>query len=97
MYALKIRPIAESDVAHSRDWYEERRDGLGDDFVEAFNELCQRICADPQLFAVAERNVRRGKLRRFPYVVYYRVVDQAIEILAVLHGSRDPRTWKRHS
>ena len=37
------------------------------------------------------RDVRRGKLRRFPYVVYYRVLTDRIEVIGILHGSRDPR------
>jgi plasmid stabilization system protein ParE len=33
-------------------------------------------------------------VKRFPYVVYYRVHPDRIEVIAVLHGSRHPRTWR---
>ena len=52
------------------------------------------IEAMPELYVVALENIRRGKLRRFPYLVYYRVLADRVEVVAVLHGSRDPREWK---
>ena len=32
-------------------------------------------------------------MRRFPYSVFYAVKNDAVHILAVQHGHRDPRTW----
>jgi len=37
---------------------------------------------------------RRGRLRRFPYVVYYELAGDDILVLAVWHGRRDPEGWK---
>ena len=48
----------------------------------------------PELYAVTFRGVRPAKLRRFPYVMYYRMLADRIEVLAVLHGSRNPRVWQ---
>lgn len=48
----------------------------------------------PELYAPTFQSVRPAKLRRFPYVVYYRVLPDRIEVLAILHGSRDPRVWQ---
>jgi plasmid stabilization system protein ParE len=38
--------------------------------------------------------MRRTKLHRFPYVVYYRTLADLIEVIGVLHGSRDPQIWQ---
>ncbi|MGH7355643.1 MAG: hypothetical protein ACRELS_13840 [Candidatus Rokuibacteriota bacterium] len=35
---------------------------------------------------------RRAILRRFPYVLWYRVSDKSLVVLACVHGSRDPRS-----
>ena len=48
----------------------------------------------PEMYALAVHNVRRGKLRRFPYLIYYRILLDRIEVIAVLHGSRHPRVWQ---
>ena len=94
---LVVRPEAEADIVFSRDWYNRRRDGLGQDFVNSISELLTRIQATPDIFATSFRNCRRAKPRRFPHVVYFRLLDDRIEVLAVLHASRDPRAWQRRT
>jgi plasmid stabilization system protein ParE len=89
-----FRPEAEADVLETRDWYEQQQHGLGDSFRDSLDQIVVRIQTMPQMYAVVFRDVRRGKLRRFPYVIYYRVLPNRIEVIAVLHGSRDPRLWQ---
>jgi plasmid stabilization system protein ParE len=45
-------------------------------------------------FPAVSREIRRALLQTFPYAVYFRVTDDAVIILAVLHLRRDPRTWR---
>jgi toxin ParE1/3/4 len=89
-----VRPDAQADALAARDWYEGQRAGLGDVFAQAVDQLLTRIGEMPELFAVVLRNVRRGKLRRFPYVVYYRVLADRVEVIAIMHGSRSPHEWQ---
>jgi plasmid stabilization system protein ParE len=46
------------------------------------------------MYGVVWRNVRAARLRKFTYVVYYRVHDDRVEVLAVMHGSRDASAWQ---
>jgi toxin ParE1/3/4 len=32
-------------------------------------------------------------LRRFPYIVAYRIAEHRVEVLAVAHGHRKPGYW----
>jgi plasmid stabilization system protein ParE len=41
--------------------------------------------------------VRRALLHRFPYAIYFRVTEESVVILAVLHLRRDPRTAHAHA
>jgi toxin ParE1/3/4 len=92
-----VRPEAEVDLQSARDWYDQQRQGLGIEFITAVNETLNRIADMPGLFAVSLRDVRRAKLRRFPYLIYYRQLGDRVEVIGVLHGSRDPRTWRRRA
>lgn len=94
---IVLRPEAEADLLAARDWYEQERSELAEAFADSFEAMIARIEATPELYAVALKNVRRGKLRRFPYLVYYRVLSDRIEVLGVLHGSRDPRVWQQRA
>lgn len=40
-------------------------------------------------------NVRATTIKRFPYIVYYRLHTDQVEGLAILHGSRDASEWQR--
>ena len=91
---LIVRSKAEEDLTEARDWYDDQCAGLGQEFLIAVDEAFERIRQFPEIYAAEYRNVRRARLRRFPYVVYYRIVDEGLEVLAVLHGSRHPRTWR---
>ena len=61
---------------------------------DAVEETINRIQTMPQMYATLFHNVRRAKLRRFPYLIYYRVLADRIEVIAVLHGSRNPKLWQ---
>ena len=89
-----FRPEAVVDVVDTRRWYEEQEPGLGDAFAASVDEIVNRMKSMPRMYPVAHRDVRRGKMRKFPYLVYYRVHPNKLEVLAVLHGSRDPRLWR---
>lgn len=89
-----FRPEAEEDTSSAWSWYESQREGLGAEFSAALDEFIARIESMPELYAVILDNVRRGNLRRFPYVVYYRPLEKCIEVLGVLHGRRDPTVWQ---
>lgn len=89
-----LRPEAEADLLAARAWYERDRSELGEAFTDSFEAMIARLKARPELYAVALQNIRRAKLRRFPYLVYYRVLSDRIEVIGVLHGSRNPRIWQ---
>jgi toxin ParE1/3/4 len=56
--------------------------------------LVLRIAANPQQFPPVLRDVRRARLRHFPYGLFFRVDDGTIYVVACFHGSRDPRQWQ---
>lgn len=92
--AFVVRPEAEEDLAEARQWYETRREGLGDEFLEQVDVAFDRIQRMPLVPAVKYKDTRRVLLKRFPYAVFYHVDDDQITIIAVYHTSRDPRGWQ---
>jgi len=48
----------------------------------------------PEIHGIVWRNVRAARLRRFTYVVYYRVHEDRLEVLAVVQGNRDTAVWQ---
>jgi plasmid stabilization system protein ParE len=88
------RDEAEADIAEAALWYERRCGGLGREFVRAVDSCFELIARQPDAFPVVYRNARLGLLRKFPYLVVYRVFPEFITVVAVIHGRRHPRRWK---
>jgi len=89
-----LRPEAVADLLAAREWYDRQRIGLGGEFLEAVDGLLAQVGNSPEMHAAEFKEVRRGKVRRFPYVAYYRILTDRVEVLGVLHGNRDPRNWQ---
>ena len=91
---LFVRDEAAADLEDAADWYEGRRAGLGSEFLRTVRALLAGIARAPHEYPVARGEVRRARVRRFPFVVFYVVEPDHVEVLAVLHGRRDPRVWQ---
>jgi plasmid stabilization system protein ParE len=87
-------PEAEDDIVSTYEWYEHQLPGLGDRFLEALHKTAERISDNPQLYGILRRDIRAAVLRRFPYVVYYRIRTDDVLIIAVQHGHRSSRAWR---
>jgi len=90
---VSFRPQAEAEALEVRGWYEERRQGLGAEFGQAVDDIISRISENPLAFPGAHGETRRATLRRFPYAIYFRILDDDVIVLAV-HGRQHPRRWQ---
>ena len=90
-----VRPAAAADLKRAHEWYEVERGGLGDDFLEEVGQTIVRVAATPEAYAVVSRDTRRGLVRRFPYGIFFRVLNEVVVIVACYHLSRRPASWKR--
>jgi len=89
-----LRPEAEADIQAIRDDLEQSRVGLGQQFAARLREVLEHIEAMPELYGLVWQDVRAARLKRFRYVVYYLVFSDRVEVLAVMHGSRDASAWQ---
>ena len=94
---LRIRPEAERDLREAATWYEQQRMGLGSEFLDAVQSTFGNISGQPALYPLLHRNTRRALTLRFPFGVYYRVQQEVLVIVAVMHGSRSPRRWMQRT
>lgn len=93
-WTLIVRPEARDDLTATHDYYETQQSGLGADFQDEADATVGRVVANPLAYAASRGGVRKALLHRFPYVIIYRVLGQIIEVLAVIHASRHPRSWR---
>ena len=89
---FRLEAVEEVDAAYK--WYDEQRAGLGEEFLESLLKRLDEIQATPEGWAFLYRKIRACPMRRFPYVIYYRILPERINVIAVQHGHRTPRAWR---
>jgi toxin ParE1/3/4 len=94
---LILRPVAQAEFDEATDWYEQKKAGLGVDFVTEINRVLETIRANPARFPVVCNDVREAIASIFPSAVYYRVKSDRIMVLAVFHSARDPNVWQQRT
>jgi len=91
---LIIAPEAQQDVDEAYSWYEDRRYGLGEEFLGCVDACIQAICRMPELYTKVYEEYRRALVRRFPYVIFYEYADEKVVIYSIFHTSQDQKKWK---
>jgi hypothetical protein len=52
------------------------------------------IVRDPERFARIDERHRERLVKRFPFRVIYRILDNRIIVVAIAHAKRNPDYWK---
>lgn len=96
MYQLRIRILAQQEADEIFDYYGNINSTLALRFLEVLYAQLDVISENPELFQLKYKSTRVRYLRKFPFGIYYRIVDESfIEILSIIHTSRNPEIWKK--
>ncbi len=90
---IEYHPAVEKELAEIIKYYNDCSAGLGNDFLNEFERQVFNIAANPFMWIEIKKGVRRALLRRFLYVVYFRVVNQ--ELVRITVGKHQRRHPKR--
>lgn len=95
MKPIIFHPEASDELEKASTYYDELQTGLGHAFTDTVDRAVARIQQFPTAGAVYEdTDFREVVLRRFPYVIYYVELEEAVWIIAVAHGTRRPGYWQ---
>ena len=93
----KILTTARSEIREIIAYYNEQREGLGQEFELEFKKTQLRIQNYPMAWSPLSTRVRRCRVNRFPYSVIYEVREDVLIIAAIQHHSRAPESWRNRS
>jgi plasmid stabilization system protein ParE len=91
---LVLRLDAKLDLEEALDWYEQKRAGLGKDFVAAVGDAMDNLRREPDRGIAVFNQLRRANVKRFPYGIFYLVEPDRIVVVGVLHARSSPKAWK---
>ena len=94
MWNLSVHPDAAAEARAARLWYSERSPQTAELFFAEFEQSIGLILEAPERWPELPNGRRRYVLRRFPFILVYRIRKDDVRLLAVQHGRRRPAYWK---
>jgi hypothetical protein len=90
-----VRRSAEREIASAVAWYRGKHPGLEIAFLGEVDLAFAQIRLAPDRWPLwrPDRPYRQRLLRRFPFMVLYRVATEYVRVAAVAHMSRRPGYW----
>ena len=93
---VRLRQLAATDLEDASDFYrQEAGEQIALEFIDAVERGISRISRSPHVgslhfaYEFAIPDLRAWPLQRFPYVVFYVVAHDEIDVWRVLHNRRD--------
>lgn len=94
IFKLRINKFAQKDIEKTIEYYNDKSEGLGDDFWQETKNKLEQIENSPLIFQKINDNTRKANLRKFPFAIFYIVKDVIINVFGVIHHSRSTEIWK---
>lgn len=95
MKRVAYHRLAAAELVESDCCYDQRRPGLGDQFLRSVEAVQELIRAQPQLGRRGLLDTLSFRTKRFPFRVVYELQPDRIWIVVVAHLSRRPGYWAR--
>jgi plasmid stabilization system protein ParE len=88
---VTITEAAERDLEGIGDWIAQGNPNRAVTFVLELRRRCLALADAPRAYPLLPHHERTGVRRRVynNYLIFYRIVDESIEVLRVIHGARD--------
>lgn len=93
MLPIEYHPEARLELIGALEWYSARSLESAQKFNQQIERAQEAIQRAPNSWAKYLFGTHRYLLKRFAYVMVYRVLGDRIQIVAIAHGRRKPGYW----
>ncbi len=92
--SILLDPRAEEDIDTASQWYAKENTELALEFLDAIDAAVEFITQFPQAYPEVAPGIRRVLTKKFPFCIYYKVGNNRLTIVALLHIRRKPDIWR---
>ncbi len=91
-FTLFISVDARQEAMEAYHYYEDRRMGLGDEFLDDLEGHYNKLASNPLAYSFMDNSkvVRDVYLRRFPFIIVFVIINLEVNIISVRHTARKP-------
>lgn len=92
-YSISISAKASKELEESWLWYEQRKEKLGDRFIQVVRNKLVDVSKNPEIYPLKNKNYREAVLSVFPFVIVFKINQgkKLVKIDSVFHTSRNPK------
>ncbi|MBW8199454.1 type II toxin-antitoxin system RelE/ParE family toxin [Flagellimonas abyssi] len=94
-YILEIKDEANREIIEAYLYYQEKRTGLGEEFLEHLDGYFERIVANPKHFPQKRKPFREAFIKRFPFLIVYEITKNKIIVYSVFNTWQNPEKKKK--
>lgn len=89
-YILEFKDEANQEIIEAYLYYEEKRTGLGEEFLEHLDTYFDRIAKNPKHFIQKRKPYREAFIKRFPFLVIYEITKGKVIVYSVFNTWQNP-------
>lgn len=93
-FTLEIKEEALNDISVAFHFYEEKRAGLGENFISVIDATFDKITENPLRYPLKYKKKRAAIVKKYPFIIIFDLVANMITIFAVFHTSRNPQRFE---
>jgi hypothetical protein len=91
MYQLIFKPRSIEMQKEAYQWYEQKQKGLGELFLTELEYHYAKLQHFPSAYTTVYKNYRQTRLKKFPYVIVFKINDTDVLVYAIFHSSRSTK------
>ncbi len=92
---INFHPNALKEAESAQQWYANKSKAASKAFVEELIHAVNKIADSPNRWPKYHKDTRRYYFPRFPFSLIYRITNEQIDVIAVMHHRRKPGYWTR--
>lgn len=94
-YILEVKNEANLEIIEAYLYYEEKRNGLGEEFLEHLDIYFDRITTYPKHFTQKRKPYREAFIKRFPFLIIYEITNGKVIVYSVFNTWQNPEKKKK--
>jgi len=87
---LEFSELAQTELEDAREYYNLQQEELGERFKEHIKESVDTIIEFPTLYPKVTDELHRVVVHKFPYSIFYVLLDEKIVVVSIAHQHREP-------
>jgi plasmid stabilization system protein ParE len=94
LFKIELSDEAEIDFDKSYEYYSTISLKVADNFYKQINSSFRKIAGSPFSCQQVYLEIRQFVLKKYPFIIYFRIQETVIQIIAIFHTSRSPFIWQ---